>query len=170
MSVLVGTLPLSQGSNISFHLFFHNLPLPPGSASQTPDEASTAVVFGSVLGDVPCHHPLGLHGDTRGHEVWVEHPGQHHAQLAQLLVRPCLPGVGRGGLWDLRLSKTRKGGIPLGYRWPQVATANIWIIITGLLDNPGTCVISFNSHNSPMSLHDKYQFHLKDEEFDNWER
>lgn len=83
-----------------FPPFLLQLILLPGSASQKPDEASTAVFFCSALGDVPCHHPLHLPGDARIYEVWVKHPGQHHSQLAQLLVRPCLPGYP----WDLRLS------------------------------------------------------------------
>lgn len=84
--------------HISFYLSLYNFLSPPGSASPKPDEASTAVFFCSVLGDVPGHHPLHLHGVVWLHEVWVEHPGQHHSQLAQLLVGPCHPG------WALSLS------------------------------------------------------------------
>ncbi|XP_047731547.1 proton-coupled amino acid transporter 3 isoform X4 [Prionailurus viverrinus] len=84
-------LPL-MASWKTFLLFF-------GLASQKSDEGSTAVSFCSVLGDVPCHHPLHLPGDTGLHEVWVKHPSQHHPQLAQLLAIP----VGQAALlhWHL---------------------------------------------------------------------
>ena len=86
--------PWEETCFLSFYLFFVNLLSPPGSTSQKPDEASTAVFLCSLLGDVPCHRPLHLPGDTGLHEVWLEHPGQHHPQLAQLLVRPCPSGAG----------------------------------------------------------------------------
>lgn len=86
--------PWEETCFLSFYLFFVNLLSPPGSTSQKPDEASTAVFLCSVLGDVPCHRPLHLPGDTGLHEVWLEHPGQHHPQLAQLLVCPYPSGAG----------------------------------------------------------------------------
>lgn len=88
MSVLVGNWLLHKKPHLLLPSFYNFLS-PPGSASPKPDEASTAVFSCSVLGDVPCHHPLHLHGIVWLHEVRVENPGQHHSQLAQLLVCPC---------------------------------------------------------------------------------
>lgn len=98
-------------------LLLHPPPLP-GAASGKQDEEPAAVPGDTLRGDDDRHHPVHQPERAGLPAFWGEHPGQHHAQPAQLLVSPCRGSPLRSPhLGEVGRAKT--GQRSLSRRWIQ---------------------------------------------------